>query len=81
MNQDEINRAANWIVTGKPYIEVFDFGSAPRRQWKEIRDMARELRFKGHSLDLWESSGWLNRRFIIRTGDPHVIAMCRRALS
>jgi hypothetical protein len=59
---------SQFIVSGSATYEI----TAGRKFWKQVRDIAYELRFHGHPVDLWESSGWLERRFVFRAS-PEVI--------
>jgi len=40
--------------------------------WRQIRDLVGRMKFLGHQIDLWESSGWIERDFIIRGGDEAI---------
>jgi hypothetical protein len=48
--------------------------------WRQIRDLVDRMKFLGHQIDLWESSGWIERDFIIR-GDDEAIRVASTALN
>lgn len=47
--------------------------------WGVFREAVRELQWRGHKLDMFEGSGWLERRFIVR-GDEEPVRLLHRWL-
>ena len=47
--------------------------------WSRVRDLVKEAKWRGYSVDLFEGSGWISRRFIIR-GERGALEPIQRTL-
>lgn len=47
-----------------------------RLHWGGFRDIVSELKWRGHNIDMFEGSGFLSRRFVVR-GDERAVRYVR----
>jgi len=52
--------------------------TAGRLHWSNIRDFVNEMKFRGYNIELLESKGWIDRKFLVR-GDARAIAIFQQA--
>ena len=78
-NQGMQNMAANWPpYTPSPPPQTYEL-TLGFLCWREFRELIAKQRFLGHRIDLWESSGWLWRNFVVR-GDKDAVEAVKQLI-